>query len=248
LILGDSVMHDASYGITAALQATGEATVATRTIDGFGLVNSSDWPTSIPNLIRQTQAQLIVATWSWDQYGPTTPNALHQPVQYTRLLRGAVSTMLTPGNGVEGVIFTQFPQSGDLAAASPADTASYNKERHAGVIAWNDIAEKMTSDFPGRVMYFPLADSVMLHGTYSAWLPPEGDPRAPSDQWIRVRKLDNVHLCPEGSARYAAALLADMTAVFRLAPATGDWSQGSWTSDPDFNNPPGACPDDHPPG
>jgi hypothetical protein len=28
---------------------------------------------------------------------------------------------------------------------------------------------------------------------------------------------------------------------------TGDWSQGSWTSDPNFNNPPGACPDDHPP-
>ena len=156
--------------------------------------------------------------------------------------------MLAPGNGVEGVIFTQFPQSGDLAAANPADTASYNKERRAGVIAWNNIAEKMTSDFPGRVMYFPMADSVMLHGKYSAWLPPEGDPHAPSDQWIRVRKLDNVHLCPEGSARYAAALLADMTAVFRLAPATGDWSQGAWTTDPDFNNPPGACPDDHPPG
>ncbi len=198
MILGDSVMHDASYGIAASLQATGEATVATRTIDGFGLTTATNWPTSIPNLIRQTGAQLIVASWSWDQYGPTTPNALHQPVQYTSLLRRAVSTMLTPGNGVEGVIFTQFPQSGDLAAANPADTASYNKERHAGVIAWNTIAEKMTSEFPGRVMYFPLADSIMLHGKYSAWLPPEGDPRAPSDQWIRVRKLDNVHLCPGG--------------------------------------------------
>jgi peptidoglycan/LPS O-acetylase OafA/YrhL len=248
LILGDSVMHDASYGIAASLQATGEATVATRTIDGFGLTTATNWPTSIPNLIRQTRAQLIVASWSWDQFGPTTPNALHEPVQYTSLLRRAVVTMLTPGNGVEGVIFTQFPQSGNLAASNPADTASYNKERHAGVIAWNDIAEKMTSDFPGRVMYFPLADSIMLHGKYSAWLPPEGDQHAPSDQWIRVRKLDNVHLCPEGSARYAAALLADMTAVFRLPPAAGDWSQGSWTSDPDFNNPPGACPDDHPSG
>ena len=63
-----------------------------------------------------------------------------------------------------------------------------------------------------------------------------------------MRKLDNVHLCPEGSARYADALLADMTAVFGLAPAAGDWSQGSWTRDPNFNDPPGACPDDHPPG
>ena len=248
LILGDSVMHDASYGITAALQATGEATVYTRTIDGFGLVRASDWPTSIPDLIRQTQAHLIVATWSWDEYGPTTPNALHQPVQYTNLLRRAVATMLTPGNGVEGVIFTQFPQSGELAAASPADQVAYNDERRAGVVAWNDIARKMTSYFPGRVMYLPLADSVLLDGKFSAWLPPEGDRHAPNSAWIRVRKLDNVHLCPEGSARYADALLTDMTSIFGLAPAVGDWSQGSWTSDPNFNNPPGACPDDHPPG
>jgi hypothetical protein len=248
MILGDSVMHDASYGITAALRATSEATVATRTIDGFGLTTATNWPTSIPNLIQQTHAQLIVASWSWDQYGPTTPNALRQPVQYTKLLRRAVSTMLTPGNGVEGVIFTEFPQSGDIAAANPANQVVYNKERRAGVVAWNDIAKKMTAYFPGRVMYFPIASSVMLDGRYSAWLPPEGDPHAPSSQWVRVRKVDNVHLCPEGSARYADALLADMTAVFRLTPAAGDWSQGSWTSDPNFNNPPGACPDDHPPG
>ena len=247
MLLGDSVMHDASYGITAALQATGETTVATRTIDGFGLTTATNWPMSIPNLIRQTGAQLIVASWSWDQYGPTTPNALHQPVRYTRLLRSAVATMLAPGNGVEGVIFTEFPQSGAIPASNPAGQAAYDKERRDGVTAWNAIAEKMTAYFPGRVMYLPLADSIMLNGKVSAWLPPEGDPRAPSDQWIRVRKLDNVHLCPEGSARYADALLADMTAVFGLAPAVGDWSQGSWTRDPDFNNPPGACPDDHPP-
>ena len=119
MIIGDSVMHDASYGITASLQATGEATVATRTIDGFGLDKAS-WQVSFPNLVQQTRPQLIVASWSWDQYGPTTPNALHQPVQYTKLLRRAVSIMLTPGNGVEGVIFTAFPQSGDIAAANRA--------------------------------------------------------------------------------------------------------------------------------
>ena len=248
MILGDSVMHDASYGITASLQATGEATVATRTIDGFGLTTATSWPTSIPNLIRQTGAQLIVASWSWDQDGPTTPNALHQPLRYADLLHRAVATMLAPGNGVEGVIFTEFPQSGNIAAPNPADQATYNRQRRAGVTAWNDIAEKMAAQFPGRVMYFPLADSILRDGKYSAWLPPEDDPHAPSTAWLRVRKLDNVHLCPEGSARYAAALLADMTSVLRLAPATGNWSQAAWTTDPDFNDPPGACPDDHPPG
>ena len=248
MVLGDSVMHDASFGITSALESTGEAAVATRTIDGFGLTTATNWRTSLPSLIKQTDAQLIIASWSWDQHGPTTPNALHQPAQYSRLLRDAVETMLSPGNGVEGVIFTEFPQSGNIPAPTPAGQAAYNKERRDGVVAWNDIAASMTKDYPGRVMYFPLADSIHLNGEFSPWLPPEGHPRAPSSQWIRVRRLDKVHLCPEGSARYAAALLADMTQVFHLAPASADWSQGSWTSDPNFNDPPGSCPDDHPPG
>jgi hypothetical protein len=106
----------------------------------------------------------------------------------------------------------------------------------------------MTASFPGRVMYLPVAGSLLLDGKYSAWLPPEGNPHAPPDEWTRVRRLDNVHLCPEGSARYADALLSDMTAVFKLTPSAGNWSQGSWTRDPDFNDPPGGCPDDHPPG
>ncbi len=243
MLLGDSVMHDASYGIAAALEATGEVSVATRTIDGFGLTVATDWPTSIPDLIRQTRAQLIVATWSWDQYGPTTPNALHQPDQYTKLLRRAVATMLTPGNGVEGVVFSQFPMEGVV----PGEAAS-TRERHEGGAAWNAIAAKMTTYFPGRVMYLPVADSVLLNGKYSTWLPPEGDAHAPASRWIRVRKLDNVHFCPEGAARYGDALLTDLSALFGLAPAGGDWSQGPWTSDPTFNDPPGACPDDHPPG
>jgi hypothetical protein len=248
MVLGDSVMHDASFGIAAALGATGEATVANRTIDGFGLVNAGNWRTSLPDLIAQTHPQLVVASWSWDQYGPTMPNALHQPAAYAELLKSAVETILSPGNGVEGLIFTEFPQSGKLIGQNGDPQTAYNAERRAGVVAWNNIAQSMTAAYPGRVMYFPLADSVLLHGTYSAWLPPEGDPGAPKSTWLRVRKLDKVHLCPEGSARFGAAFLADLTQVFGLTAATGNWSQGSWTSDPSFNNPPGACPDDHPSG
>jgi peptidoglycan/LPS O-acetylase OafA/YrhL len=247
MVVGDSVMQDASFGITAALRATGEASVVTRTIAGFGLT-TSDWYTALPQLISQARPQLIVASWSWDQHGPTTPNALHQHALYAKLLERAVSTVLATGDGVEGVIFTAFPQSGVIPARNPSQQASYNKERWDGVVAWNAIAQKMTASYPGKVMYFPLAGSLMLHGKYSAWLPPEGDPKAPGAQWIRVRKVDNVHLCPEGSARYANALLADMTAVFGLAPANPDWAQGPWASGPDFNKPPGACPDDRPPG
>jgi peptidoglycan/LPS O-acetylase OafA/YrhL len=247
MLLGDSVMHDASYGITAALEATGEATVFTKTIDGFGLTTATNWPTSIPNLIHQTGANLVVASWSWDQDGPTTPNALHQPTQYKALLRRAVAVMLAQP-GVDGVIFTEFPPSGQIPAANPADQVAYDKARAAGNRDWNAIAATMPSYFPGRVMYLPVASSVLLDGTFSSWLPPVGQPNAPTADWIRVRKVDNVHLCPEGSARYAEALLSDLTQLFGLAPASTGWTQGAWTSDPNFNTPPGACPDDHPPG
>jgi hypothetical protein len=179
--------------------------------------------------------------------GPSTPNALFEPAQYTKLLRSAVSLMLTPGNGVEGVIFPKFPTLGLIPSPNPAAQTGYNRFRAEGVAAWNRIAEKMTTYFPGEVMYFPIGSSILLDGHYSSWLPSEGDPNAPPASWVRVRKLDNVHLCPEGSARLGDAVLANMTALFGLAPAGTQWAQGEWTTDPDFNDPPGACPDDHPP-
>ena len=246
VLLGDSVMHDASFAITAAFQATGEARVLTYTIPGFGLTTSTNWPTSISGIISDEHPQLIIASWSWDFFGPTKPNALHEPAAYTALLKRAVGVMLTPGDGVDGVVFTQFPLSGAVQAANPADDKAYDQERLDGLNAWNAIAKKMVSSFPGKVMYLPVASSLLLHGRFSSWLPPLGDPGAPKDQWIRARKLDNVHLCPEGSARYADAILSDLTAIFGLTPAASSWTQGAWTTDPDFNDPPGACPDDHP--
>ena len=249
MIIGDSVMHDASYGITASLQATGEATVTTKTYRRVRAHHRDQLAHVHP---QSDSPDRGAAHRGLVELGPVRPDDAQRAASAqasTPRFSGAPSPPCWRRATAWRVSSSpQFPQSGDLAAASPAATASYNKERRAGVVAWNDIAEKMAADFPGRVMYFPLADSVLLHGKYSAWLPPEGDPHAPSNQWLRVRKLDNVHLCPEGSARYAAALLADMTTVFRLAPADGNWSQGAWTTDPDFNDPPGACPDDHPPG
>jgi peptidoglycan/LPS O-acetylase OafA/YrhL len=246
-IIGDSVMHDASFAIRAALESRGEGVVNIDTVDGFGLVNASDWNQTIPAVIRSQRTQIFLATWSWDDWGPTTPNALFQPAQYEKLLHRVVATMLAPGNGVEGVVFTQFPMPGAIINnLNPQQRPIYRK-RVLGNIAWNRIAESMTRQFPGRVMYLPLASSLLWHGKYAAWLPPNNDGHAPLDQWIRVRKMDNIHLCAEGAARYTEALLTDMTALFKLAPAPPDWVQGPWASDRDYNNPPGACPDDHPP-
>jgi hypothetical protein len=95
-------------------------------------------------------------------------------------------------------------------------------------------------------MYLPDASSVLLRGRFSTWLPPADDPSAPRAQWLRVRMVDNVHLCPAGAVRYADAVLADLSALYDLAPARPGWWDEPWTSDPRYNTPPGACPDDHP--
>jgi peptidoglycan/LPS O-acetylase OafA/YrhL len=246
MLIGDSVMHDASFALTAAFEATGEATVSTHTVLGFGLTVSKNWPTVFADLISEEHPQLIIGSWSWDNNGPTTPNALYQPAAYTALLRRAVDIMLAPGDGVSGVIFTQFPIAGDVKVPDSSQQARDDKVRTEGTNAWNAIAARMATDYPGRVMFLPVASSLLLDGHYSTWLPPLGDPHAPRKEWIRVRKLDTVHLCPEGAARYAQATLTDLSAILTLPAATPSWTQGAWTTDPDFNDPPGACPDDHP--
>jgi hypothetical protein len=95
-------------------------------------------------------------------------------------------------------------------------------------------------------MFLPVAGSVLVHGKFATWLPPATEPHAPRADWVRVRMVDDVHLCPAGAVRYADAVLADLTSLYHLTPAQGAWWNGSWTSDPRYNSPPGSCPGDHP--
>jgi peptidoglycan/LPS O-acetylase OafA/YrhL len=255
-IFGDSVMNDASFAIRAAMDATGEGEVFIHTFPGFGLATAG-WRQLFPFVIDREHPQIILASWSWDDASPAElglkgterpePNALHQPAQYAKLLHQAVASMLAPGDGVEGVIFTQWPEPGRPPPnVDPSESSNYQL-RVQGNIAWNRIAESMTRQFPGRVMYLPVGASLLWHGKFATWLPPGNDPHTPLDEWVRVRHLDNKHLCPEGAARYSEAVMTDLTALFKLTPAGNVWEQGSWTTNPDYNTPPGSCPDDHPP-
>ncbi len=151
---------------------------------------------------------------------------------------------------MDGVVFTQFPVSGEIPAANPADQIPYNKARAAGLAAWNAIAQKMATYFPGRVMYLPVGSSLLLNGHFSSWLPPVGHPHAPADQMDpRAQARQRSTLCPEeGVVRYASAILSDLTAILHLAPAAPNWVIGNWATNAVYNTPPGGCPDDHPPG
>jgi peptidoglycan/LPS O-acetylase OafA/YrhL len=254
-VLGDSLARISEPGIAAALGATGEITVSNSAFTGFGLNRTFGGKTAsqaIRTLIGDTHPQLVLATWSWDgtctpsQPPPTGKNrtytcALERSSAYTAMLETAVRLLLGP-LGVSGVIFMQFPTTGPHVLES-AETVSKDV---AGEQAWDRIAKSMASIFPKQVMYVPIGASVLLDGTtYTTWLPPSGRPDAAKDTWVRVRMTDGTHMCPAGVARYADALLTDMTTVFTLAPAASGWATQSWTQAPTFTQG-GKCPDDHP--
>jgi hypothetical protein len=182
--------------------------------------------------------------WSWDNgclLEPRPPGTCSlDPDQYKVLLKKFIRIILTPGDGVAGLMFEQYPPLGPLYGSN-------QQQRDAGENAWDALVASMTTVFAGRVMYLPLAPAVELNGKFSPWLPPETDPGAPESTWVRVRMLDSTHFCPAGAARYAGALLSDLTILYRLATPAPDWSTAGWIHDPGlYDDPPGSCPDDHP--
>ena len=246
-LMGDSVLYGAGPGIAASLGATGEVSVTNDAVPGFGLSIDHIWPQTLEQFISQSHPQLIVATWMWDDIP-----AIVRPAEYRVTLRKAVAEMLTPGDGVAGVIFTEFPPTGPVenfstAASVVARVNAADKRRAEGERAWNAMIEALPREFPGKVMYLPLAPSVLLKGKFSSWLPPGLNTAVPKNEWVRDRMVDDVHFCPAGVVRYSSALLTDMTGLFHLKAARAGWWDKSWISSPVYNEPPGSCPDDHPP-
>lgn len=60
---------------------------------------------------------------------------------------------------------------------------------------------------------------------------------------IPDRKPDGTHLCPQGAAKYANWLTAQLAEYFDgIDPAPpADWASGPWTTDQRYDNPLGAC-------
>ena len=244
MLLGDSVMGTEAPALEAALDSTGEAEVFGDSKPGWGLT-TGDRPAQVSALIRQQHPQLVIAMWQWDNFCLLEPRPADTcalaPSQYRTLLISFIRTVLSPGDGVAGLMFEQYPPLGIPFGAFDPD------QKVEGVAAWDSLVDSMTQVFPGRVMYLPVAPAVELLGQFSAWLPPEGHPSAPPSEWVRVRMLDDTHFCPAGAARYAAALLSDVTMLYRIGPPAADWSVGTWTTDQTvYNQPQGSCPDDHP--
>jgi peptidoglycan/LPS O-acetylase OafA/YrhL len=238
LLIGDSVMLSDSPAVQALLQSTGAATVVNQSQWGWGLTTAQGgWRNEIARWVAASTPQLVIGMWSWDN-----GLAWEHPAAYRAELASMVREML--GLGVRGVILQQYPEPGpDVSAGGDAPARAI-----AEIVNWERIAASLTSAFPGRVVYLPIGGSVLLHGRFSDWLPPEGDPTAPQRMWERVRMTDNVHLCPAGAARYAAALYSDLRSFIPLPSPSATWWSGAWRLDYVPYRYPTAtvCPNDHP--
>jgi hypothetical protein len=206
------------------------------------LSQKSGWRSQVAGWVAQSRPDLVIAMWSWDN----TALAAH-PAAYREEIEAFVRQLLSPPGHVRGLILQEFPLPGTNAAV-PTNAPDYDARVTALVDRWNELAATLPSVFPGRVMYFPLGPAVLRGGRFATWLPPEGAPNAPPGKWTRVRQVDNIHFCPEGAARYAAALLADLDHFYRLPRPASEWWKGSWTTNWLAYRFPSAgdCPNDHP--
>ncbi|MEI8051929.1 MAG: hypothetical protein WCI12_10905, partial [Actinomycetes bacterium] len=92
----------------------------------------------------------------------------------------------------------------------------------------------------------PIAPSVELKDRAWYWVPPPGQPLAPKSTWIRVRRLDGVHLCTPGITLFSTALTGDTSLAFGWPRPPSTWANGSWQDAPVLTSAAGFCPDDQP--
>jgi hypothetical protein len=203
----------------------------------WGLTTIGNWQAFVQQNLDQYKPQIAIGTWSWDD-----GQALADPVAYRTLLESFVRAMLAPSDGVQLVVLVQFPQTG------PHDNISDPVQRQADWVienrqqdAWDAIARQVVTDFPGQALYLSTQQLFAPHGRFLAWM------RTPDGAWVRARKLDNAHMCPYGSAQFGALVTAELTPFLHLPPTGAGWEYGPWTHDANFDQPPGACPDDQPP-
>jgi peptidoglycan/LPS O-acetylase OafA/YrhL len=232
MFVGDSVMEFASTGLTAALQATHVVQVSSAAYPGWGLSTDTLWHAHIVNEIAQLHPEVVMGTWSYDRTA-----AANDPRTYRRILDRFLDTILAPGDGVQGVVFLEFPKIGN------PQTRLGGRGGSAGIgnrqlQAWNTVVSSEAKRRPGRIGFLPVAYSIELDGNFSTWLPNK------QGQWVRVRATDGFHLCPAGTARYAEAVLTDLQASWHLPATTRLWWEGTWTLDALYHS--GGCPPDHP--
>jgi hypothetical protein len=237
-LFGDSVMNASSPGITAAVDATGNASVVLdSSTGGWGLTSDPRWPADETQTIATDHPEIAIGTWSWDN-----ASAASNPSAYAKTLRAAIASLLAPGDGIDLVVLLQFPRVGpDPYLYVPSYRKEYLNSVTVEQNAWDRIAEHVVTEFPGHALFIPSQQLFAPNGRFLTWM------RTASGKWVRARSFDNIHMCPYGAALFGELVVDYLRPTLDLGPLKPGWQVGSWVKSPVFSDPPGACTNDQPP-
>lgn len=214
LVVGDSVMFDASAAIQAALGATGAATARPESAFGLGFSDGAAIPFAGAAggiLAGEPVEQVVVMVGSWDHLG-----AQRDPDAYAAMVHDALSTLAEDGRSVL------------VLGEPPSDPA---KGEEPARVAVNGVLEGEAASVAG-VSYLS-TDAVIgdAEGLYVL--------RDPGGALLR--KPDGRHLCPEGAERFGTAVLTALGERWALPAPDPAWVDGAWRLDPRYDDPPGGC-------
>ena len=228
LIIGDSIMTVAATGLEAALDSTGVIKTYSVAQPAWGLSIDVGWHEFLRKSVTSYKPDIVMGT-----FGVDGTAVVRSPANYGLLLDRAINVIVAPHNGVQGMVFLQYPDVAPSGFAKIADRS---------VRDWNAISRSEALRHPKRVGYLPVARWLDLNGKFAVWLPNR------RGQMIRTRALDNYHLCPAGTARYASATVAALRTEWPIPAPVGPWWRGPWIHLDIFGGTiGGACPNDHPP-
>lgn len=212
LIVGDSVMWDATPGFEAALRANGFAEVVGQAVLGMGLTKTDyyDWRVEWRRLLDEVHPQAVVVhTGAWDVAPPVIEGREVEPgteqwrAWFRPLADDAMSLLRSGGADVYwiGALPYAIPNSQPRTVALNEELAAA-AQRHPGVHFIDGVAPLVGPD---------------------RWFAPT----LPGDTGAEelVRKKDGVHLCAPGVTRLAQSLLRT------IGGQNLSWVEGEWRFD-----------------
>lgn len=213
MIIGDSGMFDVTPALSAGFNATGAHVVETA-YAGEGLTRPAGvrdgWAATVDEF-RPDLVVVMLGPWDLDFIEANGDDAYRAEIRET-------VTMLT-AHGARVLWLSVLPGQAVLPTAPVQQGKTVREELQDRFFA------ALPALYPDRVEYVDISASLTADdGT---------TPRVVDGQL--VRKPDGWHLCPDGAAAVAHAVLA------HLRLDRSDWTAGSWRSDPRFDDPRGGC-------
>lgn len=227
LIIGDSVTYEIAPALAAALSTDDHVVFTNRTLIGFGLSRQSafDWPVVFAEYLDEFDPDVVLfQTGTWDVTVETFlppggrdphPGTPEWPAAYAVLAEEVVELLTAGGANLYWLSM--------LPGKIQAESDDLNDLARSVLVGREDAAfldlSPVMADPAGRFMQNRI----------------EVDGRV-----VPIRKVDQTHLCRDGAAIIAEAIVGVM-AINDGVEVSDGWQDGPWRQDPLYDVDP--CPE-----